>query len=63
MLNTVFPQVSKIAVLRATALSGLVFALPALEALRAAYPQAEIIFLGREWHPAFLTGRLPGPCR
>lgn len=63
MQNTVFPQVMKIAVLRATALGDLVFALPALAALREAYPQAELVYLGREWHRAFLPGRLPGPHR
>jgi ADP-heptose:LPS heptosyltransferase len=60
MENSVFPEISKIAVLRATALGDLVFALPALEALCGAYPQAELVFLGREWHHVFLPGRLPG---
>jgi ADP-heptose:LPS heptosyltransferase len=52
--------VSKIAVLRANAIGDLVFALPALESLRAAYPTAEIVLLGQAWHAGFLTGR-PGP--
>lgn len=52
--------VERIAVLRANALGDLVFTLPALDALRAAYPAAEIVLLGREWHAALLSGR-PGP--
>jgi ADP-heptose:LPS heptosyltransferase len=51
---------SKIAVLRANAVGDFVFALPALEALRAAHPTAEIVLLGRAWHADFLADR-PGP--
>ena len=54
------PGVRRIAVLRANALGDLVFALPALESLRAAYPEAEIVLLGRAWHRAFLARR-PAP--
>src|SRR5919205_4030517 len=54
------PDVAKIAVLRANALGDYLFCLPALEALRAAYPSAEIVLLGAPWHHRFLTGR-PGP--
>ena len=50
----------KIAVLRANAIGDFIFALPALEALRAANPKAEIVLLGRRWHQRFLNGR-PGP--
>lgn len=53
-------QVRKLAVLRANAIGDFVFALPALEALRAAWPRAEIVLVGREWHARFLEGR-PGP--
>ncbi len=53
-------DVHKIAVLRANALGDFVFALPALEALRAGYPEAEIVYLGQAWHAGFLSGR-PGP--
>lgn len=53
-------NVSKIAVLRANAIGDFFFALPALEALRAAYPAAEIVLLGQEWHAGFLHDR-PGP--
>ncbi len=52
--------VRKIAVLRANSLGDFVFTLPALSALRSAYPDAEIVLLAREWHRAFLTER-PGP--
>jgi ADP-heptose:LPS heptosyltransferase len=53
-------NVEKIAVLRANGIGDFTFALPALEALDAAYPGAEIVLLGKEWHAAFLAGR-PGP--
>lgn len=52
--------IEKIAVLRANAIGDFVFALPALEALRAAYPSAEIVLLAGGWHAEFLAGR-PGP--
>lgn len=54
------PSVKKIAVLRANAIGDYIFSLPALAALRAAYPGAEIVLLGQEWHAGFLTDR-PGP--
>lgn len=54
------PDVKKIAVLRSNGLGDFIFTLPALEALRAAYPQAEIVLLGLEWHAQFLDKR-PGP--
>lgn len=50
----------RIAVLRANALGDFIFALPALDSLRAAYPQAEIVLLGAPWHARFLAGR-PAP--
>jgi len=50
----------RMAVLRANGIGDLVFALPALDALRAAYPQAEIVFLGLPWHRSFFDGR-PSP--
>lgn len=46
--------------LRANALGDFMFSLPALEALRAAYPAAEVVLLGQPWHARFLQGR-PGP--
>jgi ADP-heptose:LPS heptosyltransferase len=51
--------VAKMAVLRANALGDFIFVLPALEALRAAYPRAEIVLLGQRWHADYLEGR-PG---
>lgn len=54
------PDARRIAALRANALGDLLVALPALEAVRAAYPDAELVLLGRRWHHDFLTGR-PGP--
>jgi len=58
--RTIIPDVRKIAVLRANALGDFLFTLPALDALRAAYPHAEITLLGRDWHRDFLANR-PGP--
>lgn len=52
--------VQRIAVLRANAIGDFIFALPALDALRAAYPGAEIVLYGLQWHADFLAGR-PGP--
>ncbi|MEH1016158.1 glycosyltransferase family 9 protein [Micromonospora sp. CPCC 206060] len=52
--------VRRIAVLRANALGDFIFVLPALDALRASYPDAEIVLLGAPWHAGLLTGR-PGP--
>lgn len=55
-----FPSVARIAVLRGGGLGDLMFALPAVEALAAAYPDAEITLLGTPLHAALLAGR-PGP--
>jgi ADP-heptose:LPS heptosyltransferase len=52
--------VARIAVLRANALGDYLVTVPALEALRAAYPDAEVVLLGADWHAGFLAGR-PGP--
>ncbi|MFD0664622.1 glycosyltransferase family 9 protein [Thermocatellispora tengchongensis] len=52
--------VRRIAVLRANALGDLVVSLPAIEALKRAYPQARLTLLGQDWHRRFLAGR-PGP--
>src|SRR5205085_2766938 len=48
----------KIAVLRANAIGDLMFSLPALQSLRAAYPAAEITHLGAPWHADFVPGRV-----
>ncbi|OKI47331.1 glycosyltransferase family 9 protein [Micromonospora sp. CB01531] len=54
------PDVERIAVLRANALGDFIFVLPALEALRAAYPRAELVLLGAPWHAVLWRDR-PGP--
>jgi ADP-heptose:LPS heptosyltransferase len=62
-LGPVAPKVEgvrRIVVLRANAMGDFVVAVPALEALRAAYPDARITYLGLPWHAELLTGR-PGP--
>jgi ADP-heptose:LPS heptosyltransferase len=53
-------DVRKLAVLRANAIGDYLVSLPAIQALRAAYPQAELVLLGADWHAGFLAGR-PGP--
>jgi len=53
-------HVRKIALLRANGLGDLIFALPAVQALRLAYPDAEIIWLGLDLHRQFFLHR-PGP--
>jgi ADP-heptose:LPS heptosyltransferase len=52
--------VQKLAVLRANAIGDYLVSLPAIVALRAAYPAAELVLLGAGWHVGFLAGR-PGP--
>lgn len=59
-LPEVVPGVRRLGVLRANALGDFILAMPALEALRAAYPSAEVVLLGLPWHAVFLRGR-PGP--
>lgn len=54
-----FPDIHRIAVLRANGLGDLVFALPAYDALKVAYPGAELVLLANPWHRAFLSDR-PG---
>jgi ADP-heptose:LPS heptosyltransferase len=53
-LNTMF---KKIAVLRANAIGDFVFTLPALQSLRVAFPDAEIVLLGKEMHKRLLANR------
>ncbi|WP_162149028.1 glycosyltransferase family 9 protein, partial [Arthrobacter sp. H41] len=55
-----FRNVHRIAVLRGGGLGDLMFALPAVEALKAAYPEAVITLLGTGLHAALLKDR-PGP--
>ena len=53
-------DVRKIAVLRPNALGDFMFCLPALQALKHAYHEAELVYLGQAWHAHFLAAR-PGP--
>jgi len=53
-------DVARLGVIRASALGDFIQALPALEALRAAYPAAEIVLVGTATHAALVEGR-PGP--
>ncbi|QTG81176.1 glycosyltransferase family 9 protein [Arthrobacter crystallopoietes] len=55
-----FDGVKKIAVLRGGGLGDLMFAVPAMQSLAAAYPEATITLLGAPLHAALLGGR-PGP--
>lgn len=48
-------NIRKIAVLRANALGDFIVTLPALKAIRSAYPDAEIVLLGKPWHKQFLV--------
>jgi ADP-heptose:LPS heptosyltransferase len=60
-LVTIVPGVRRIAVLRGNALGDLVFALPALDALRETYPDAEITLFGRAHHEALLGAGRSSP--
>ena len=60
MMRQPLRDVRKIAVLRPNALGDFMFCLPALQALKQTYPEAELIYLGQPWHADFLAGR-PGP--
>lgn len=53
-------NINKIAILRANGIGDYIFSIPAIQAIRNAYPQAEIVLLGQEWHSSFLANR-PGP--
>lgn len=53
-------DVGRIAALVGDGIGDLLFAMPALEALRARFPEAEIVVLGRPAHAELLSGR-PGP--
>ncbi|MDQ3856391.1 MAG: glycosyltransferase family 9 protein [Chloroflexota bacterium] len=60
MQSGTLADIRRLAVLRANGLGDFLFCLPALEALRLAYPEAEIVLLASPWHEEFLAGR-PGP--
>jgi ADP-heptose:LPS heptosyltransferase len=53
-------DVRKIVVLCPNQVGDFVFALPALHAFKHAYPDAELVLIGKPWHSEFLRGR-PGP--
>lgn len=55
-----FADVERIAVLRGGGLGDVLFAVPAIDALAAAYPHASISLLGTPVHAALFDGR-PGP--
>ncbi len=59
-LRALVPDVERVAVLRADGIGDVVQALPALEALHAAYPAAAVSLLAAPWHAELLRGR-PGP--
>jgi ADP-heptose:LPS heptosyltransferase len=52
-----FDDVRRIAVLRGGGIGDLIFAMPAIDALAATYPRAEIVLLGSPVHAALLDGR------
>lgn len=58
--HSVVPDVRRIAVLRATGVGDFLMILPALQAVRRAYPGARLTLLGDDWLPELLRGR-PGP--
>jgi ADP-heptose:LPS heptosyltransferase len=51
------PDVRHIVALRPNGIGDFMFALPALHALRAAYPEARLTLLGKPWHADFLQER------
>jgi hypothetical protein len=52
-----FPDVRRIAVVRGGGLGDLLFAIPAIESLAAAYPSASIVLFGSRLHADLLDGR------
>lgn len=60
-LREPFADVRRVAVLRGGGLGDLVFALPAIAALRAAHPDASITLLGTPVHAALLAARPGSP--
>jgi ADP-heptose:LPS heptosyltransferase len=58
--HPVLPEVCSILALRPSPIGDFMFALPALHALRQAYPGARITLVGKPWQAGFLAGR-PGP--
>ena len=58
-MNLDADSIRRIAVLRANGLGDFLFATPALRALAAAFPRAEITYLGLPWMKPFVDGRFP----
>ncbi len=58
--RAIVPDVESIAVLRPSAVGDFMFVLPALHALKQAYPAAHLTYIGKPWHAQFLQGR-PAP--
>jgi ADP-heptose:LPS heptosyltransferase len=56
----ILPNIHKILVLRPNAIGDFMFCLPALAALKAAYPDAHLSFVGKSWHADFMRDR-PSP--
>jgi ADP-heptose:LPS heptosyltransferase len=52
--SLIVPGVKKIAILRSGALGDFIVVLPAIRAIRNAYPQAEIVLIGKPWLEEFL---------
>lgn len=50
-------NVQRIAVLRANALGDYIFCIPALQAIRSRWPNAELVYLGKAWHRDYLAAR------
>lgn len=57
MANNYIPGVRKIAVLRANALGDFIVALPALQAIKQAYPDAELCLLAKPWNKDYAAQR------
>lgn len=60
MNNSLVRDVRKIVVFRPNAVGDFVFCLPALHALRQTYREADLVYIGQQWHQDFLAFR-PGP--
>jgi ADP-heptose:LPS heptosyltransferase len=60
MSHPVLRDVRKIAVFRPNAVGDFMYCLPALQAIKHTYPDAEVVYLGQAWHAEFLADR-PGP--